>query len=122
MKKINLLILLILVIGCTTDYSHITNYEECVNAGFPIMESYPEQCATPDGRTFTRELEAFCGWSTNATCTNNSECVIGGCSSQVCQGAGEQISTTCEYKECYNHIISGYECICVGNKCEWNKN
>src|SRR5690606_29332951 len=23
---------------------------------YPVMESYPEQCATPDGRTFTREL------------------------------------------------------------------
>ena len=33
----------------------ITNFEECVAAGFPIMESYPEQCAA-NGQTFTREL------------------------------------------------------------------
>ena len=30
----------------------ITNFEECVAAGYPVMESYPEQCAA-DGQTFT---------------------------------------------------------------------
>lgn len=34
----------------------ITTYDECVAAGYPILESYPEQCAVPDGPTFTREL------------------------------------------------------------------
>lgn len=34
----------------------ISSFEECVAAGYPIMESYPEQCMTPDGRTFTRRL------------------------------------------------------------------
>jgi hypothetical protein len=33
----------------------ITSYEECVAAGYPIMESYPEQCSA-NGQTFTREL------------------------------------------------------------------
>ncbi|TSC59622.1 MAG: hypothetical protein LiPW15_642 [Parcubacteria group bacterium LiPW_15] len=31
----------------------ITNYDECVAAGFSIMKSNPPQCATPDGRNFT---------------------------------------------------------------------
>ena len=30
----------------------ISNFEECKNAGYPVMESYPEQCRTPDGRNF----------------------------------------------------------------------
>lgn len=30
----------------------VTSYEDCAAAGYPIMESYPEQCRTPDGRTF----------------------------------------------------------------------
>ena len=34
----------------------INSFEECVAAGFPIMESYPEQCMTPDGRSFTRVM------------------------------------------------------------------
>ena len=34
----------------------ISSYEECVAAGHPVMESYPEQCAVPGGETFTRKL------------------------------------------------------------------
>lgn len=34
----------------------ITNFEECVEMGYPIMESYPRQCSTPDGHTYTEEL------------------------------------------------------------------
>ncbi len=30
----------------------VQSFQECVDAGNPIMESYPEQCRTPDGRTF----------------------------------------------------------------------
>jgi len=32
---------------------NVHNYEECVAAGYPVMESYPEQCAVPGGKTFT---------------------------------------------------------------------
>lgn len=31
----------------------INSYAECVAAGYPVLELYPEQCRTPDGRTFT---------------------------------------------------------------------
>lgn len=34
----------------------IDSFEDCANAGYPIAESYPEQCFTPDGRGFTREI------------------------------------------------------------------
>jgi len=30
----------------------IASFEECVAAGYPVMESYPRQCRTPDGTTF----------------------------------------------------------------------
>ncbi|MBP9670061.1 hypothetical protein KBD75_01520 [Candidatus Woesebacteria bacterium] len=32
----------------------ISTFEECVASGYPIMESYPEQCHVPGGSTFTR--------------------------------------------------------------------
>lgn len=38
----------------TPDKAAITTYEECIAAGYPSMESYPEQCAVPGGKTFTR--------------------------------------------------------------------
>jgi len=34
----------------------ISSFEECARAGYPILESYPRQCKTPDGRTFTEKL------------------------------------------------------------------
>lgn len=34
----------------------ITNFLECARAGYPVLESYPRQCKTPDGRTFVEEL------------------------------------------------------------------
>src|SRR3989344_6373530 len=34
----------------------VTNFDECAKAGYPVMESYPEQCKTPDGRNFVREV------------------------------------------------------------------
>ncbi len=33
----------------------IADFEECVAAGNPIMESYPARCMTPEGRTFIQE-------------------------------------------------------------------
>lgn len=34
----------------------ISSYEECIAAGYPALESYPEQCRTPDGKHFVRKL------------------------------------------------------------------
>ncbi|MBP9697942.1 MAG: Gmad2 immunoglobulin-like domain-containing protein [Candidatus Moranbacteria bacterium] len=34
----------------------VNSFEDCEKAGYPVMESYPRQCATPDGRTFAEEL------------------------------------------------------------------
>ncbi len=34
----------------------VKSFEDCVDAGYPVMESYPRQCKTPDGRTFAEEI------------------------------------------------------------------
>ena len=36
----------------------LLSFEDCAAAGYPVMESYPRQCATPDGRTYAEELPA----------------------------------------------------------------
>lgn len=36
----------------------INSFEECAAAGYPILETYPEQCKTPDGRTFTKIVDS----------------------------------------------------------------
>jgi hypothetical protein len=35
--------------------TRITNFDECVAAGNPVMESYPEQCRA-NGKTFTKDV------------------------------------------------------------------
>ncbi len=42
----------------TLKIQSIDTFEECAQAGYPIMESYPEQCKTPDGKTFTKQISA----------------------------------------------------------------
>ena len=34
----------------------VENFEDCVANGNAIMESYPRQCRTADGRTFTENI------------------------------------------------------------------
>ncbi|MBI2612768.1 hypothetical protein HYW59_03070 [Candidatus Kaiserbacteria bacterium] len=89
----------------------ITNFDECVAAGFPIMparttdgvqsggESYPERCATPDGRTFVNERQMV---PSSDEMTFNG-CAVAGCSGQLCVSAEEagDIVTTCEYRAEY---------------------
>jgi Immunoglobulin-like domain of bacterial spore germination len=48
----------------TKSYANISSYDECVAAGYPVMETSPAQCSTPDGRTFTQEVSSV------ATSTN----------------------------------------------------
>jgi len=35
---------------------NITNFEECIQAGNPVMESYPRQCRSKAGETFVEEI------------------------------------------------------------------
>ena len=41
---------------CTGIFEEITNFDECVVAGYSILESYPRQCKTPDGKTFIETI------------------------------------------------------------------
>lgn len=37
----------------------IDSFEDCKNAGYPIQESYPEVCITPDGLRFTNPTQSL---------------------------------------------------------------
>ncbi len=34
----------------------ITTYQGCVDAGYPVQESYPPKCSVPGGTTFTQDI------------------------------------------------------------------
>ncbi len=73
-----------------------------------------------DGRRVFPDLKSFCGTSTNGTCSSDSDCMRGGCSSQVCQSKFEEpIITTCEWKDCYEYEDVGVSCGCWAGKCRW---
>ncbi len=42
---------------CEGVFVSISNFEECVEAGYPIFESYPRQCVTSNEETF---IEEYC--------------------------------------------------------------
>ncbi len=61
----------------------------------------------------------FCGSSTYAACSNNSDCKASGCSSQLCAGVKEGKITICDWQECYDSGKYGLTCGCSANKCQW---
>ncbi|MBN2014761.1 MAG: DUF333 domain-containing protein [Candidatus Altiarchaeota archaeon] len=100
---------------------------DCVTPGRYLMLShcpYTSKCI--DGRCTVicpspyRILKEFCGTSTYGSCKDESDCVTGGCSGQVCQSKNEDpIITTCEYRDCYNSEDYSLSCRCVDKKCQW---
>lgn len=65
-KKFLIFIPIVIVIGIVVYFTvfqpdevltpSINSFEECVSADYPVMESYPRQCKTPDGRSFTEDI------------------------------------------------------------------
>tara|TARA_Y100000310_G_C20682263_1_gene816681 strand:- start:2345 stop:2746 length:402 start_codon:yes stop_codon:yes gene_type:complete len=55
-----LIIVLVAVAGSSyvllTPLAEIDSFEDCINAGFPAMESYPRQCNTADGKHFVEDI------------------------------------------------------------------
>ena len=65
MKKIvifagALVLLLVLYFTTAKRYYLVENFNDCVEAGNPVMESFPRQCMTPDGKTYVEELPETC--------------------------------------------------------------
>lgn len=97
-----------------TSVSMIVNFAECAAAGYPIMESYPEQCRTPDGRTFVRELtpEEQSKLKAPGACSQQSlENCSGDCA--VCPPCPECSSIACQEQS---------KCEAMGFAADWYRN
>ena len=42
--------------GRSASVAAITNFDECVAAGYPVIEKVPPECTTPDGKTFVQKV------------------------------------------------------------------
>ncbi|MBU0706586.1 hypothetical protein KJ657_02610 [Patescibacteria group bacterium] len=60
MKRVLLLLPILVLSACQPILKQVTppvtNFEECIAAGNPVMESYPRQCRHGD-QTFTEEID-----------------------------------------------------------------
>lgn len=63
MKKILLIIVVIGLVAVGVYYltgkekvSDISSFEKCVEAGYPVMESYPRKCQVPEGDLFSEYI------------------------------------------------------------------
>lgn len=54
--RITLIVLGLIVIGTCTAIQEINSFEDCVEAGYPILESYLAQCRTPEGKVFVEQV------------------------------------------------------------------
>ncbi len=130
---IGLLVVLAIVAGLLISLSNIAkqqrilsigSFEECALAGYPIMESYPEQCRTPDGRTFVNEKQQPVSYAPGGGLGLQANgCAVAGCSGQLCVSADEagDIITTCEYREeyaCYREASCEPQ---QDGKCGWTQ-
>ena len=102
----------------------ISTFAECKAAGYPIMESYPEQCATPDGRTFTNDTQAVQMPPPQTGIVANG-CAVSGCSMQLCISAEEAAAgggvSTCEFRPeyaCYREASCEIQ---ANGKCGWTE-
>ena len=91
---------LILFSACSLAQSsdrEIRSYEECIEAGFPMMKSMPPKCSSGDGRVFTRGIAVPhqvpsiqekdpIRPSDKRVCQNR--CGNGRCEEMVCQALG----------------------------------
>ena len=61
-KKVLLIVLALIIIVIAFSIQDnktevkIESFEDCVNAGNPVMESYPQQCRSSDGKLFVEDI------------------------------------------------------------------
>ena len=86
------------------NYNPIKDFESCIEAGYPVMESYPRQCF--DGENiWTEELESLC--------VDN--CGNGICEEIVCQG--ERCPCSENWETCLDCINPDYLEIAEDSEC-----
>lgn len=65
MKRLIFIVILVILVALFIYWNYnstkepgvtVSNFEECVAQKYPVMESYPRQCRTPDGKTFIEDI------------------------------------------------------------------
>ncbi len=98
----------------------INNFDRCVEAGNPVMESYPRKCES-GGVTFTEDVSVKCTKEQREAdvCTQEYQPVCGTvnvqCVTEPCDSVKQTFSNSCF--ACGNSLVESFtpgECIGVG--------
>ncbi len=123
---------LILYFYRTSDSEEVASFKDCVEAGYPILETYPRQCKLPYGEIFVEDLESyesseglhegeFYGSSTYYPCQSDEDCVVDGCNGEICSSVEEEgMASICLFPEEPLPTDLGYSCGCFDGECKWN--
>ncbi|MFA6257346.1 MAG: hypothetical protein WCT29_03525 [Candidatus Paceibacterota bacterium] len=98
-----------------TEPIFVTNFTECAAAGYPVTESFPRQCRTPEGNVYTEDAGDVAQGP-----TVGEGCYVGGCSQTICSDEPGAIST-CEYRPeyaCYQTATCEKQ---ASGKCGWTE-
>lgn len=76
----------------------VVDFSTCVQAGNPIMESYPRQCNTQAGQHFVEDIEGS-SILPNGNSEPAASCVRAGCSGELCvkKEIANEIESGCIY-------------------------
>ncbi len=77
----------------------INSFEECVSKGYSVLESFPRQCKTPDGRVFTEKSIA------PKSCIKDTDCIV--------FGTPEDSNCGCFNKDYQWESFNKYKDVCV---------
>lgn len=108
-------------IGCNKEcipsaVTNTTQSADCEGYGSCRCIGEPRPAAVATDTT-----EPFCGTSVKDACSSNTDCKVGGCSSQVCGASADTAMTTCEYRDCFKAMDYALTCKCVSSQCQWAK-
>jgi hypothetical protein len=82
----------------------VSSFEQCIQAGYPVQESYPRKCSVPKGKTFSESTEPPIATPMLDNTTNSGQsggvcvnkCGDGKCAEVVCQAVGCPCSETAQ--------------------------
>ena len=119
--------------GHTSFQANVTDFDSCVAAGNAVMESYPAQCRSADGRFFVEQVTQQIPPTQQGDVmapveqmgpTIGQGCKLGGCGNELCVDANsEDVVSTCIYKPefaCYKSSFARCEQQASG-RCGWTQ-
>ena len=100
--------------GALVPTGDIESFRDCVDLGYPVTQSLPRECRTPDGRIFIE------GVDNPSVARVTGGCYIGGCGAEVCSDQPD-VASNCIYKPefaCYQTGVCERQ---TGGECGWRQ-